>query len=191
MNLRDDNHWVLLGITDPDVARPYAQGLEAAGHHVRIVASAPDARKALNADHFDVVVLETDMGDRRAGLELGHEILREHARPEVIVMANFPSVANAVAVAKAGAFAVVLEGLPTALAGGRRPLAVLPYCVDVGLFDFETKSRRVTVVADWVAEEDLGRQIDLLFRTDVVEASRLVVLSAPPPAPAGLRQPPT
>ncbi len=104
MNLRDDNHWVLLGITDPDVARPYAEGLEAAGHHVRIVAAASDARKALNADHFDVVVLETDMGERRSGLELGHEILREHARPEVIVMANLPSVANAVAVAKAGAF---------------------------------------------------------------------------------------
>lgn len=104
MNNWDENYAVLLGVADPHVARLYDQGLTSRGHQVRIVTTASEARATLGSDHYDVIIVETDLGGRRGGLELAHEVLREQARPEVIVLAGFPSVANAVAIAKAGAF---------------------------------------------------------------------------------------
>jgi DNA-binding NtrC family response regulator len=104
MNSQEERHDVLLGIRDQHVATLYSEALRSHGHEVRWAASAWDAADALAQGHFDVVVLETALGGRHAGLELAREILHDSLHPEVVLLADFPNVAHAVGIAKAGAF---------------------------------------------------------------------------------------
>lgn len=104
MSGRGERYDVLLGISDPHILTLYCQALEHCGHVVRTVHDAAAARDLTSREHFDAVVLEASLGDRRAGLDLAHELLQDGLHPEVIVLADYPNVTHAVAVAKAGAF---------------------------------------------------------------------------------------
>jgi DNA-binding NtrC family response regulator len=104
MNGPEDRYGVLIGIADPHIARLYSEALRAAGHAVRTVDSPADAASTLAREHCDVVLVDTTLGGRPAGLNLAHEILKDTRHPEVIVVSSFPNVSHAVAVAKAGAF---------------------------------------------------------------------------------------
>jgi DNA-binding NtrC family response regulator len=104
MNGQEERHNVLLGIVDPHIASLYSDALVARGHFVFLVKSAKHAADVLAREHFDIVLVETALGDRHAGLDLAREILSDGLHPEVVVLADYPNVAHAVAIAKAGAF---------------------------------------------------------------------------------------
>ncbi|MBI5537478.1 MAG: sigma-54-dependent Fis family transcriptional regulator [Deltaproteobacteria bacterium] len=104
MNGPDERHNVLLGVTDPHVALLYSDALGQQGHTVRVAHSSEEANRAIEQEVFDVLILETALGGKQAGLDLARAVLANTLRPEVVVLADFPNVAHAVSIAKAGAY---------------------------------------------------------------------------------------
>ncbi len=95
---------IVLVTTAGKTAEAYSQALTSVGHTVSTVASTQEARAALRRDACDVLVTDAGVEQDADGVSFAEEVLAMPTRPQVIVLADKPSVRDAVALTKSGAF---------------------------------------------------------------------------------------
>ncbi len=119
---------ILVVDDEPDLRTLYELTLLREGHNVRTAASLADAREALAAETFSVVITDMRLPDG-LGLALLHELRSAQRSERCVVMTAYGSAENAVEALKTGAFDYLTK--PVDLAQFRQVVASDTAAVDV------------------------------------------------------------